>query len=251
MKILLSGDIHSAVWGLDRVMHRAEVEKVEAVFFLGDFGWDFSPRFINTASLWYENTGIPIYFIDGNHEDFDILYEYEVGEDGLRTLAEGLKHVPRGTVMNLDGHNVLLIGGASSIDKMWRTEGTSWWPQELITEDDVDMALANCADLEITAVFSHEGPMLPANSNKTDEDLIAYSPALEADVRISQDQRAKLMRIGSKVKPKFWYHGHHHTFAQSVMYHDDGECLVQCLAHETSKLYEQTVIIHTEDWYVR
>lgn len=40
-------------------------------------------------------------------------------------------HLMRGQVFDIDGLSIFTMGGASSHDREWRTEGESWWPEEL------------------------------------------------------------------------------------------------------------------------
>jgi hypothetical protein len=95
-------------------------------------------------------------FIDGNHEDFSILYNYPVDKKtGTRTIFKNLYHMPRGTVMEIEGKLFGFLGGAESIDKSYRTEGLSWWPEERITEEDVETMINNVGNRQLDYFITH------------------------------------------------------------------------------------------------
>ena len=248
MKLMLVGDVHSSRWAVTRAMSRAQREEVDRVFFLGDFGYHFSDPFLDHTQSLAEDTGINVEFLDGNHENFNRLYTFPV-VDGIRKLRDNVWHHPRGTVLDLDGHNVLIMGGASSIDRLYRQEGVSWWEQELITGEDVETAEQSVMGKRITAIFSHEGPVLPDRSNKDDEELLYLNPALEYDIEISRYQRAKIRHLVNLTKAPYVYHGHHHVFTKSTLYRAGGSTTaVQCLGNEDWPVHENSIILYTEDW---
>lgn len=248
MKLMLVGDVHSARWAVTRAMGRAQREEVDRVFFLGDFGYHFSDTFLDHAQSLAEDTGINVEFLDGNHENFNRLYTFPV-VDGVRKLRDNVWHHPRGTVLDLDGHNVLIMGGASSIDRLHRQEGVSWWEQELITGEDIETAEQGVKGKRITAIFSHEGPVLPGGSNKDDQELLELYPRLRYDIEISRQQRAKIRHLVNLTKAPYIYHGHHHVFIKDTLYHaDGGTTAVQCLGNEDWPVHENSIILHTEDW---
>ncbi|MCA1806409.1 MAG: metallophosphoesterase, partial [Actinobacteria bacterium] len=87
-------------------------------------------------------------WIDGNHENFDTIKNLpriratEIpGKVGVEPLAgtdptlgvstDGLYHLQRGGVYRINGQVFFFMGGGTSIDKLRRVEGVSWWPEEL------------------------------------------------------------------------------------------------------------------------
>jgi UDP-2,3-diacylglucosamine pyrophosphatase LpxH len=129
------GDIHGMPGVLREVLKKIEEhnkmcddyttpeKKITVVVQVGDMGWyvDRIAGFVRVAA----ESSIPIYFIDGNHEDFLLLQMEEVTE-----MGKNLFFVPRGTVLELDGRTVALIGGAGSVDKAYNK---SWSSLENIT----------------------------------------------------------------------------------------------------------------------
>ena len=145
--VLLVGDLHGDVNALRRAFQTAYYNESLALIQLGDygFGWSVTDGECNYAALtsrFVAETGIHFYFLDGNHENFDLLESIDLTEDGLRDVAPGVTHLPRGSKITIGETNFLAFGGAYSVDKPNRTIGRSWWPQETITDEDVERAIA-------------------------------------------------------------------------------------------------------------
>jgi len=132
--IKLVGDIH-AEYGrfIDDVRKVPEDQEIIQV---GDFG--FWPSY---QDLWERPREKPVYVIDGNHEWFPIFEG--ITEPTELELYPGVIYVPRGTVMEIDGVRVGFLGGASSVDKAYRTPGWDWFAEENIRYHEVDQLLAN------------------------------------------------------------------------------------------------------------
>ena len=73
----------------------------------------------------------------GNHENFRLLNALEEDENHMGYISEHIKHLKRGRCYNIQGKNILALGGADSVDKFRRTEGLNWWKEETITDEDV------------------------------------------------------------------------------------------------------------------
>lgn len=248
MRILLVGDIHANTFYLRRAMEYAYNELCDRVFFLGDFGWKFDDNFLELGTKLFQKYGLFVDFLDGNHEDFDYLLSFPVADDGYRHIAEGIRHIPRGTILDLDGHNVLVMGGATSIDKMYRVPHISWWEQESITYDDMRNAIEGLYNVDkISAVFAHDGPVMPGGSNKGD-DLWKFGPRYYEALHDSQVNRSKLYTLMEMAEPKFWYHGHHHTRYTTVLTTDYGTCTVEALDRDEETVKRNLLIVDTEDW---
>ena len=147
----------------------------DILFIAGDFGfvWDNSPEEQAIREIITEKKYTTC-FVDGNHENFDLLESYPVSQwcggkvhvigkapDGTPKLI----HLMRGQVYdipvcdlvsiysgsgaeNTDSHrektvSIFTMGGASSIDRKYRKEGESWWPREMPSPEEYAEALAN------------------------------------------------------------------------------------------------------------
>lgn len=135
--------------------------KEDYVVILGDLGlvWDDSKE----DSYWRKclsDRNFTTLFIDGNHENFDLLKRYEVVEwhgGKVQFINDSIIHLMRGQVYEIDGKTIFTMGGGSSIDKQFRKPGKSWWPEELPTYEEYEEALRNLEkhNWDIDYAFTH------------------------------------------------------------------------------------------------
>jgi len=153
--ILLLGDIHGHAGILRKAIDVSKESNAKAIIQLGDFG-----LFPDTEAWFRENVKdahIPVYFIDGNHDNCQRWVECEtitrVWDD------RELYYIPRGTVMELDGRTIAIMGGASSINKKWiLRDGGNWDPNEDITEAQISLLLKNAEGKTIDTFLTHCPP---------------------------------------------------------------------------------------------
>jgi predicted phosphodiesterase len=153
--ILLLGDIHGTASILRKAIEVSKESDAVAIIQLGDFG-----LFPDTEAWFRENvkdTHIPVYFIDGNHDNCQRWVECDtvtqVWDD------RELYYIPRGTVMELDGRTVAFMGGASSIDKKMRLENNMHWDvNENINDGHINRLLSNAENKTIDILLTHCPP---------------------------------------------------------------------------------------------
>jgi hypothetical protein len=109
--------------------------KNDYLIITGDFGgvWDGEEqdRYILKS---YDQRPFTTLFIDGNHENHDLLDKYPVEKwngGKIHRISDSVIHLMRGQVFELDGVKIFAMGGAESTDKMYRREGISWWSREM------------------------------------------------------------------------------------------------------------------------
>lgn len=205
-RVLFTGDTHGdSAWWRRHIFETARRHRCDLIFQVGDFGlWPGSEgaRFLHSVDEGAEETGIPVWWIDGNHEDFDQLEALPVG-DGVREITPHITHIPRGHRWEWSGRRFLACGGATSIDVADRLPGRSWWPQEAITATDVATCIAGgLADVMVT----HHGPL--------DVDIQRLGPApeeLPAPIQDAADENRRLLQeIVDVARPRLLIHGHWH-----------------------------------------
>ncbi|MBV9100108.1 MAG: metallophosphoesterase [Candidatus Dormibacteraeota bacterium] len=206
-RVLLTGDVHgNTSWMVGHVLKQAKRHGCQLVLQLGDFGiWPGKDgqHYLEVLNREYKHAGIPLWFIDGNHEDFDQLYALPLDGDGRRPVREFITHIPRGHRWQWAGREMLACGGASSIDADLRTPGRSWWPQEAITDDDVARCIAGGG----TAVmFSHD-IQLEVQLTDPHEQVGAPDYVMQG-IRAN---RTRLQRIADATLPSLQVHGHWHV----------------------------------------
>lgn len=208
--LLVIGDTHGNTANLGSLIGHAAQNDCKWIVSVGDFGlWDHTydgQRFLSETDRTLDELGIDLVFADGNHENHDSLENLvktgTPNEFGFLPVTPHIFYTPRGNRWMWGGERFLSLGGAHSIDKRWRVDwetkysqpGTRWWPQEMITEEDVLRCIkGGPADVMIT----HDSPQ-----GATLGDLI---PSYETD-----RNRAKLRRVVDAVRPKLLIHGHYH-----------------------------------------
>ena len=154
--ILLLGDIHGNAGVLREAINKAEmVGDVTAIIQVGDFGlYPENERYFQSV---IEKSTIPVYFIEGNHDDCDRWLQYTE----ITQIYENIPfyYIPRGTVMELDGQTLAFMGGASSINKKWiLRDGGFWTPLEDNRHEDIQKLTRNIEGKKIDAFITHIPP---------------------------------------------------------------------------------------------
>ena len=104
-----------------------------------------------------------VLFIDGNHENYDMLAEYSVSSwngGKVQFISDSIIHLMRGQVYSIEGNTFFTFGGALSYDKDRRSPHESWWPQEIPTFEEYEEALENLSKVNNTVdyVITHDCP---------------------------------------------------------------------------------------------
>lgn len=149
---------------------------------------------------WLNDKPFATLFIDGNHENFDLLNRYpEISwkKGKVHKIRKKVIHLMRGQVFEIDGNKIFTMGGASSIDKHLRKENVSWWKEELPSKEEIDEALNNLEEhnFEVDYIITHTcSRRLKYQMGYTEIDsLNSFFDYLE-----------------DNLKYKHWYFGHHH-----------------------------------------
>jgi hypothetical protein len=190
VKIIIIGDVHGEFARLNVIINK---HKPDVILACGDFG--YWPKF-RSQEIKPGNT--KIYFCDGNHEDHHSLIDLmEYVRDKPIPIQKNVFYMPRGTVLEIDNKKILFIGGAESIDKEYRIPGKTWFPEESITQEDLD----KLPDIKPDIIISHTCPaFVMEEMNMTywgDKSPDEQSPTL-------------LNKVYEKYKPARWYYGHFH-----------------------------------------
>lgn len=214
-RMLVVGDAHANEVFIIHVLQHAEVLGIDTVLFVGDF-WFYDERDLAVLDDNARLSGIKnIHFIDGNHEDFNILTPEVTGSLFPVKMSESLTYLPRGYVgMFESGLNFMTFGGAVSIDYQHRRAGVSWWPTEVPSDDDLQRALDNAGVIgEIDVLFCHD-----MSQEFLRNEGISYPPSqdylFEARSFAFSDKFTRLVNV---IHPQVVFHGHHHRKVSGMM----------------------------------
>lgn len=136
---------------------------------MGDWGaiW-YGNRKDNYLLKWWSDKPWTTFVVQGNHENYNAIERlpiiYKFG-GRVRRAAPTVFLAITGEIYDLNGYECLVVNGAESHDivdafgKPYRKEGISWWPQEKITQEDIDNALTKAYYFPdgIDFIFSHTG----------------------------------------------------------------------------------------------
>jgi hypothetical protein len=216
------GDTHGDMHHVLTVARTMSARGVELMVVLGDFGflwpghnWGID---IDKLSRRLKTTRQTLAFVDGNHEDFDLLYKFPVADDGLRWIRPNIVHIPRGyrTVL-ASGATLAALGGANSVDVGHRVPGRSVWAEESITEADLTTLGHEVADVLIGHDAPLDLPSLDAWLAATDH---GWPPA---GLKYSAEGRAMFHRGFQQVRPRLYLGGHYHRHIDERVTYTTGD----------------------------
>ena len=215
---LLAGDVHGDIDFIETIFMRAEWAKADRIVQLGDLGYLWpggKSAMEKVIVLSVHKSGIPFYFIDGNHDNHS-----EIDHDATDFVEVGTNffYIPRGHAWEWEGERWIAMGGAYSVDVYRRTAGVSWWPEETPSWPQINQGVKQGhADI----VISHDAPWGHT------------VPGLHADAKMkhrpSRWTRKGLAAILDSATPRRWYHGHHHERYVDVLEHTGGKCRIEGL----------------------
>jgi len=153
-KIFITGDTHGDIhrFGSREWAEGKELTKDDIVLQLGDFGVIWNATHKTNEAYWLEwlvDKPWTTIVILGNHEGYDRIFDLpETTLFGAKCWeykkkAGSVYFVKAGEILTIDGETFLCVRGGISIDKAYRTEGVSWWPQEMLSADEEKNTLDN------------------------------------------------------------------------------------------------------------
>lgn len=230
--IYITGDTHSdfSRFKENKFPIQTEMTKDDYVIICGDFGgvWTFEEESSREKEIldWLNNKNFTTLFVDGNHENFNRLYNYSVEEwhgGKIHKIRDSVLHLMRGEVFDIDNKKIFAFGGASSHDiqdgildldeeekiyqmrkrgAYFRIRDFSWWDLELPTEEEIQNGIKKLekANYKVDYIISH---CCPTNIQTF------INPSFKKDILTDY-----LQEISEKCEFKKWYFGHYHEYRQ-------------------------------------
>lgn len=238
--LMLAGDWHGNLpWAEVAIRHAAD-NGVDTIVQLGDFGyWVDDPataEYLATVNRELAAADIRLFWIDGNHEDHSRVADWTDTD-----RFPQVRYLPRGFRWQWWGRTWMAVGGAMSVDKQLRIEGESWWPQEELTEADVEYA---SRDGDVDVIVSHDCPRgvdIPGVGPDTKGGARGNWPA---DILAeAQRHREKLAAICAATAPDWLFHGHYHIPYTGALHNTT----VVGLAHDRSMLADNVRLLTRDD----
>ena len=222
--IYITGDTHA---DFERLGSKSFEDEDCYLIICGDFGgiWDGSNTDVYWLN-WLEKKKFTTLFIDGNHENFDLLNAFPVSEwngGKVHIIRDNVIHLMRGQVFTIEGLRFFTFGGGQSHDiqagvldrsdpdfaekkrkldremALYRVDHESWWKEELPSGDEMEEGLKNLerAGNEVDVVLSHSAP-----SSIVD---IFSRGFYKHDILTDY-----LETVKDRISFKHWFFGHYH-----------------------------------------
>ena len=226
-----------------------ELTKDDHVIICGDFGgvWNKNEESKKEKALldWLDDKNFTTLFVDGNHENFDRLYEYpEEKWHGSRVqkIRPSVIHLMRGQIFELERKKFFTFGGASShdidggilepddpdfkkkkkqLDRGWqpyRINHVSWWKQELPSEAEMEEGRRNLTK------YGNQVDYIVTHCCSSSTQVLLGGGRYQSDLLTDY-----LEEIRPTVSFREWFFGH---------YHDN-----QNVSAEEILIYEQVIRI--------
>lgn len=205
-----------------------EMTKEDYVIVCGDFGiWDHSEKRENDLDA-LDALPFTVLFVDGNHENFDILDKlpYEWWHGGkVQRIRPSVIRLMRGQCYRICDKTFFTFGGARSHDiddgilspkdirkikkwmaedKRFRIDHLTWWEREEPSPEEYEEGLLTLKWMghKVDYIITHEAPISCIQEMKK---YGGYAPSGEYPLT------DYLQDIKDETKYKQWYFGHHHT----------------------------------------
>ena len=205
--IYITGDTHIPVdtskLSTKRFPQQKYMTKNDYLIICGDFGgvWNASNQ-EKYYIKWLENKNFTTLFVDGNHENFDMLNEFPVVDfcgGKAHKIRDKIYHLMRGNFFEIEGKKFYTFGGASSHDKEFRKEGKNWWKEELPTCEEIKRAqkVLETQGMQVDFVITHCAPSSVQDMVKQGYDKNILTDFFE--------------QLKNTLTYKKWFFGHYHT----------------------------------------
>lgn len=209
MRIFVTGDTHGT-FDIGKVMRffegrEDEFTKDDFLIICGDVGaCGFTAAEEAETRRILRDLPVTVLWIDGNHENFDLLGEYPVDEwngGKVHFICDDIIHLMRGQVFDIGGTTFFTFGGAYSIDRMHRIKGRTWFPEELPNKEEYAEGWRNLKqhDFEVDYILTHTAPA------EIIDTMGYYAESDDED-----ELRDYLQKIADNTGFKAWYFGHFH-----------------------------------------
>ena len=249
--IYITGDCHQDFerFNMKNFPEQRELTKDDHVIICGDFGgvWNKNEESKKEKALldWLDDKNFTTLFVDGNHENFDRLYEYpeEKWHGGrVHKIRPSVIHLMRGQIFELERKKFFTFGGASShdidggilepddpdfkkkkrqLDRGWqpyRINHVSWWKQELPSEAEMEEGRRNLTK------YGNQVDYIVTHCCSSSTQVLLGGGMYQSDLLTDY-----LEEIRPTVSFRKWFFGH---------YHDN-----QNVSAEEILIYEQVIRI--------
>ena len=126
-------------------------------------------------------------------------YPVEQWQGGtVHRLGPKLFHLLRGETYLIERKSLLVMGGGRSIDRVWRTPGLSWWPEEMPTNAEYQHLRQRVQQLKrVDLILTHAAPASVMR-------MVGFDPGAELPLNTALEGIRQSLPYGQ------WFFGHLH-----------------------------------------
>ncbi len=206
--IYITGDTHIPIdvgkLSSKRFPEQKHLTDKDYLIICGDFGGIWNGDNEEKYWLkWFAEKKFTTLFVDGNHENHKMLNEdfpaVSFSGGNVHKINDKLFHLMRGQVYTIDGIKIFAFGGASSHDREKRKLNTSWWAEELPTNEEIETAVTNLDNHKwsVDVVITHCMASSVQESFFSDYEKNYFTDFLE--------------EVKEKLSYNKWFFGHYHV----------------------------------------
>lgn len=221
--IVITGDTHGEIDSgkLLFLQYKEYYKDIKYLIICGDFGGVWDKNELKESLKIFTNLPYKVLFVDGNHENFDLLNDYPISlwnGGKVHIINENIIHLMRGQIFNIEGHTFFTFGGGTSIDKAYRREHISWWKEEIPNEEEINEAKENLKKYknEVDYIITHS---IDATTLST-----IYVPNSYYEHFVCFKDNIILDWFEKNINYKKWFFGHYHM---DEKINDKKQCLYQ------------------------
>jgi len=204
-RIILLADIHGhlRLSFAKEKLSKLKLQKEDVVIILGDAGIVWQEPMRADIKEYYSSLPCDLLFLDGNHENFDLINNMKtvMRYGGLvHEILPNVFHLLRGQAYSINGKKCFVFGGAYSNKRENGSSPVHTWESELPNADEYDFGLKTTDENEnrFDLILTHQAP-----KSLLDSIIYVYS---NAEIALLD----YLERLKNELCFNLWYFGHIH-----------------------------------------
>lgn len=204
------GDWHGNTRWAGHILESLRNDDIKNIYSLGDYGvWPGTSgkHYLDTQQEMLRARDQVLWVTLGNHEDYTQINNIEEDHDGCKWIRPNICIFPRGYRFTIDGVSFMSLGGAPSIDYEFRSMYKSWWPEEMITEEEAAYAISGGS---VDVMLAHDAP---DRGTQRVQSIIMSNPMgwSRKALAYAAIGRERMTQVVQAVQPKVFFHGHYHV----------------------------------------
>lgn len=200
--IYITGDTHGDLSDIES-RNIGKIKKGDILIITGDFGflWDNSKSEIKSLKK-LSKKKFTILFVEGVHENFDMINEYEDAEvfgNFAKKIADNIYCLKRGVIYTIEGKSVFCLGGGGVDDPFENLDSDPLNDKAMPTDEQLQEAVNNLQNIRknVDLIITHEAPASVKKLIRRDSNI--------------NDLNIFLDTLLHNVRYKMWYFGSLHT----------------------------------------